>query len=293
MSYISPGLEARRIQYGTIFDIKEFAIFDGPGIRQTVFLKGCPLHCSWCHNPEGQHTKPELMVSNASCLNCGACVAACKQESCIACGACIPVCPLHLRQISGRVLSAETLAEEILKNSDYYARYGGGVTFSGGEPLMQAPFLMDTLDRIPQLHRAIETSGYTDSETFREVVKRLEYVIMDIKLMDPALHRKYIGVDNTRILENAAYLCSQEKPFVIRIPMIPGVNDFDDNYRQTAAFLQGAKALEKVELLPYHKTAGAKYAMVGREYTPDFDPEQPIHIGKEIFENYGIRSDVL
>lgn len=158
---------------------------------------------------------------------------------------------------------------------------------------MQAPFLVETLGRIPQLHRAIETSGFTDPETFREVVKQLDYVIMDIKLMDSALHRKYIGVDNKQILENTAFLCSQEKPFVIRIPMIPGVNDFDENYRQTAALLKGAKALEKVELLPYHQTAGAKYEMVGRAYTPDFDPEQPIHIGQGIFEKYGIRSNVL
>lgn len=278
---------------GTIFDIKEFAIFDGPGIRQTVFLKGCPLKCSWCHNPEGQHTNPELMVSLASCTNCGACKAACKHKTCTACGECIPVCPLHLRQISGRVLSSQALAAEIIKNSDYYSRYGGGVTFSGGEPLMQAPFLMETLDQIPQLHRAIETSGYTPPDTFREVVSRLDYIIMDIKLMDPALHKKYIGVDNAKILENAAYLCRQEKPFVIRIPMIPGVNDFDDNYAQTATLLKGAKALEKVELLPYHKTAGAKYAMVGREFSPDFDPEQSIHVGKEIFEKFGIRSEVL
>lgn len=258
-----------------------------------MFFKGCPLHCSWCHNPEGQCAKPELMVSTASCRNCGACKAVCKQETCVACGDCVPVCSLHLRQISGRVLTSEKLAGEILKSSDYYTRYGGGVTFSGGEPLMQAPFLMETLERIPNLHRAIETSGYTDADTFREVVKRLDYIIMDIKLMDPAMHRKYVGADNRRILENAAFLCSQEKPFVIRIPMIPGVNDFDENYTQTAALLKDAKALQKVELLPYHKTAGAKYAMVGKEYTPDFDPEQEIHIGREIFEQFGIRSEVL
>lgn len=233
------------------------------------------------------------MVSTASCTGCGKCKAVCKHETCIACGECISVCPLHLRQITGRVLTSEALAQEILKNSAYYARYGGGVTFSGGEPLMQAAFLMETLEQLPSLHRAIETSGYTDADTFREVVNRLDYVMMDIKLMDPSLHKKYIGADNAQILSNAAYLCGQEKTFVIRIPLIPGVNDSDENFRQTASFLKHAATLEKVELLPYHKTAGAKYEMVGRQYIPDFDPEQAVHIGTAIFESYGIRSDVL
>ena len=281
------------IKTGVVFDIKEFAVFDGPGIRQTVFLKGCPLHCSWCHNPEGLSACRELMFSSASCINCGACKKVCKHEKCIACGECVAVCPLHLRQITGSVMTSQELEEKIRKNSDYYARYGGGVTFSGGEPLLQAPFLMETLDRIQDLHCAIETSGYAHPEQFREVVSRLDYVIMDIKLFDKHKHMKYVGVDNTWILENARYLCEGETPFVIRIPMIPGVNDDDLNYEQTAQWIAGAPALEKVELLPYHKTAGAKYSMVGKQYRPAFDPEGKIHVGKEIFEKYGIRSEVL
>lgn len=278
---------------GIVFDIKEFSIFDGPGIRQTVFFKGCPLRCSWCHNPEGLSMCPELMVSNESCTHCGACKRVCKHESCVACGECIAACPLHLRQIAGRELTSKELVAEIRKKSSYYEKYGGGVTFSGGEPLLQAPFLVETLDQIQDLHCAIETSGYAAPEVFREIVKRLDYVIMDIKLFDPEKHLRYVGVDNSKILENAKYLCQGETPFVIRIPMIPGVNDDDWNYEQTAKWIADAKALQKVELLPYHKTAGAKYSMMGKAYTPQFDPERSIHIGKEIFEKYGIRSEAL
>lgn len=281
------------MEKGIIFDIKEFAVFDGPGMRQTVFLKGCPLHCSWCHNPEGLCMQPQLMVSTASCLHCGRCKEVCEHETCIACGKCIPVCPLHLRRIAGTEMTSEELAEKIRKDSGYYARYGGGVTFSGGEPLLQVDFLTEVLEQLSDLHRAIETSGYCKPEKFWQVLQHLDFVMMDIKLFDRDKHKQYTGVYNTVILQNAKTLCEEETPFVIRIPVIPGVNDDEENYRQTAAFLSGAKALQRVEFLPYHKTAGAKYSMVGKEYRPDFDPEQGVWISKKIFEDYGIRSEVL
>lgn len=297
------------MRQGTIFDIKEFAVFDGPGMRQTVFFKGCPLRCSWCHNPEGLSGLPQLMVSTASCLHCGKCMEACPQavdaadrngepasvasKACIACGKCIPVCPLNLRKIAGERMTSEELVKKIRKDSDFYARYGGGVTFSGGEPLMQADFLIEVLEQLPDVHCAIETSGYCDPEKFKQVIANLDYVMMDIKLFDKEQHRHYTGVDNTSILKNARTLCEGEIPFVIRIPVIPGVNDNDENYQATADFLAGAKALQKVEFLPYHKTAGAKYGMVGKEYQPDFDPEQGVHINRKIFEELGIATEVL
>lgn len=282
-----------KVETGVVFDIKEFAVYDGPGIRQTVFLKGCPLHCSWCHNPEGLSMQPQLMVSYASCQHCGRCREVCEHESCVACGKCIPVCPLHLRSISGEVLTSEELVSRIRRNSDYYARYGGGVTFSGGEPLLQAAFLLEVLEQLPDLHKAIETSGYCRPETFCKVTEKLDYIMMDLKLMEPKLHRKYTGVDNQVILQNAKQLCKGEKPFVIRIPVIPGVNDNEANFRATAQWLQGARMLQKVELLPYHKTAGAKYAMIGKSYEPLFDPEKRVWISGDIFQEYGIRSEIL
>lgn len=278
---------------GIIFDIKEFAVFDGPGMRQTVFFKGCPLRCNWCHNPEGLEAKPQLMVSTASCLHCGKCAEVCThKDGCIACGACVPVCPLRLRRIAGERLTSQELADRIRRDSGYYAKYGGGVTFSGGEPLMQADFLIEVLQELSDVHRAIETSGFCAGEKFREAAN-LDYVMMDIKLFDGEAHRRYTGVDNRQILENARFLCEGDTPFVIRIPVIPGVNDSEENFRSTARFLAGAPALEKVELLPYHRTAGAKYKMVGRAYRPMFDVEQKVWISQQIFEEYGIRSEVL
>lgn len=278
---------------GVVFDIEEFTVYDGPSMRQTIFLKGCPLHCSWCHNPEGLCSSPQLMVSRASCIQCGRCKEVCEQKSCISCGRCISVCPLNLRRMSGERMTSDVLVEKIRRNSDYYAKYGGGVTFSGGEPLMQAEFLMEVLSKIPDLHRAIETSGFCNKRVFKEVIGLLDYVMMDIKIFDAALHQTYTGVDNEKILMNAKTLCEASIPFVIRIPLIPGVNDNEENFRRTAEWIAGAKALQRVELLPYHKSAGAKYSMVGKEYHPDFDTEKTIWVSQSIFDKYGIRSEVL
>ncbi len=278
---------------GIVFDIKQFAVFDGPGVRQTVFLKGCPLRCNWCHNPEGLSIEPQLMVSIASCQHCGKCKEVCKHEHCIACGECVPVCPLHLRTISGERISSEELERRLRKDSDYYAQLGGGVTFSGGEPLLQGEFLVEVLERISDMHRCIETSGYADEALFRAVISNLNYAIMDLKIFDAQKHKQYIGVSNEKILRNAEILCSADIPFTIRIPLIPGVNDDDDNFRQTAKFLSGAKNLQQVELLPYHKTAGAKYSMVGKAYEPMFDVNRKVHTSQKIFEEYQIKSSVL
>lgn len=278
---------------GIIFDIEEFAVYDGPGIRQTVFLKGCPLRCNWCHNPEGLLPCRQLMVSRSGCISCGACKAVCKNETCVSCGECIDVCPLNLRRFAGTEMTSEELVGKLRKQSDYYSRYGGGVTFSGGEPMLQAPFLLEVLNAIPDMHRAIETSGYAEPEVFQSVMEKVDYIFMDLKIMDPVKHREYTGVDNARILKNTRYLCGQDKPFVIRIPLIPGVNDDVENYTRTAEFLRDAKTLERVELMPYNKAAGAKYTMVGKVFHPRFDPTAAVNIRTGIFEQYGIRSVIL
>jgi len=288
--------------YGTVFDIKEFAIFDGPGVRLTVFLKGCPLRCAWCHNPEGQKPEPELMVSVPSCVKCFKCESVCPKESdfdrafmrssaCDGCGECIGVCPTAIRRISGKRYTPGELAELIKKSADYYASSGGGVTFSGGEPLMQSGFLCEVLDILGKdIHKAVETSGFCSPDIFRKVISRLDFVLMDIKVIDDVIHKKYIGASNAVILENYKTLRDSGLPHIIRIPLIPRVNCDGKNLEATARLLQGDSSLERVELLPYHKTAGAKYSACGRVYTPLPGANGIINVNTGIFEKYGIKA---
>jgi len=278
---------------GIIFDIEEFAVHDGPGIRKTVFLKGCPLRCNWCHNPEGISFKKQMMVSKASCLQCGNCKKACQNSSCTVCGNCIAVCPLRLRKICGVEVEASELAKELLVGREILDQSGGGITISGGEPLAQPKFLLELIHALQSIHVAIETSGYTSCATFRSVVEKVDLVLMDIKHVDSHVHRQLTGVDNELILQNLKYLCSIDKRFIIRIPLIPGLTDTKDNMEKTSELLQGAKGLERVELLPYHKTAGAKYGMLGKEYKPIFDTEMQPQVHHEPFQRKHIRSVVL
>ena len=276
---------------GTIFDIKQFAIYDGPGIRTTVFFKGCPLRCMWCHNPEGLSFQPQLMVSTANCQHCGRCAAACPTgvQTCTACGQCVRACPQGLRRICGTRYDAQSLAQKLLRDAAYLAAMGGGVTFSGGEPTGQPQFLLELLERTASMHRAIETCGYCSEATFTAVLARVDYVLLDLKLIDPQRHRRYTGVSNEPILENLQRLKKSGKPFRVRIPVIPGVNDSDENFDQTADLLTDAPALELVELLPYHVTAGAKYEMVGLDYRPDFDTAAAPNLNTELFVRHGLR----
>lgn len=275
---------------GIIFDIKQLAVYDGPGIRTTVFLKGCPLKCMWCHNPEGISFAPQLMVSKNNCLHCGMCERVCRHmdEKCVNCGECVLACPNGLRRIAGTRWTAEKLAGKLLKSADYLNAQGGGVTFSGGEPTAQSEFLLEMLERLSSMHRAIETSGYCRSDVFSEIVGRTDYIMMDLKVMDSDTHLKYTGVRNELILENLEVLKSSGKPFRIRIPVIPGVNDSEENFRRTAEALRDAENLEIVELLPYHVTAGAKYEMIDEIYSPEFDTSAKPDLNMKPFLDLGI-----
>lgn len=209
------------------------------GIRQTVFLKGCPLRCMWCHNPEGLRIQLQLMVSGNACTDCGKCRAVCDQVECTACGACVSVCPQNLRRIAGDVMTSEALAEMILRDAAYYASCEGGITFSGGEPLLQAEFLLEVLERLFGVHCAIQTSGYAEENTFRRVLEKLDFIMMDLKLMDEEQHRRHTGVSNERILKNAEILLKSRGPCKIRVPLIPGVSDTEENLRRTEEFIAG------------------------------------------------------
>lgn len=274
---------------GIIFDIKEFAIYDGPGIRQTVFLKGCPLKCNWCHNPEGISKKIQVIASNCQCRYCKHEQKVWLSNACEECGNTLPAIPKTV----GEVITSSELVAKINSNSMYYKRYGGGVTFSGGEPLAQYDFLLETLRQLPGIHKAIETSGYCRSDHFKNIIRNVDLVMMDIKIVDDLEHKKHTGVSNKIILKNLHTLKCSGIPFIIRVPLIPGVSDISENITKIAGLITGATGLIQVELLPYHLTAGAKYAMIGEKYEPKFDPNCRIAHNNKIFEHFNIRSVVL
>ena len=275
---------------GMIFSIEEFAVHDGPGIRKIVFLKGCPLRCMWCHNPEGLSFDKEIMVTTTSCLNCGKCKDICKEEKCIACGKCINVCPRNLRRICGTEYEAKDLAKELLIGKEILEKSNGGITISGGEPLAQPEFLLDLVNALKPIHVALETSGFAPENVFLKAIDSVDLVLMDIKHTDPLIHKKVTGADNLKILNNLRLLCESGKPFYIRVPLIPGINDSEEDMQNIAALIKDAGNLIRVELLPYHKTAGAKYKMLGREYQPNFDEDLKVNIYHGPFQKFGIRS---
>lgn len=281
---------------GKIFDIEEFAVYDGPGIRTVVFFKGCPLRCMWCHNPEGLDSAPTRVTKVRLCAHCGACNAVCPSGGkgrCTGCGKCVTACPGNLISIAGLDVEAKDVANRINKNAELLKMNGGGVTFSGGEPLMQPDFLLEIRKLLSPMHAAAETSGYADETVFRRVISALDYVIMDLKIMNPEKHFRYTGVRNEKILKNLEILKDSGIPFQINIPMIPGVNDDTENMESTAARLEGAKNLKKVVFLPYHRAAGAKYESVQKAYLPAFDTEKMPNIIKEPFEKRRMEVTVL
>ena len=275
----------------TIFEVREFCLHDGPGIRTTVFFKGCPLRCAWCHNPEGLSPEPEMLFKAAKCQNCGNC-----QHG--------GVCPHGARVPCGRRWTVAELAQEIRVNADILRSSGGGVTFSGGEPLMQAKFLCALADELVGRARrarrgglgeaalpiqlALETSGYAPEAVYREVVERMDLVFQDLKHPDPAEHKRWTGVDPAPIHANLAWLKASGRPFVARIPLIPGVNDSEEAKEGFARLLEGPSGLLRVELLPYHLTAAAKYPFTGRAYNPGFDPTAPLNKETAAFERHGL-----
>ena len=273
---------------GIIFDIKEFSIHDGPGARVTVFLKGCPLRCMWCHNPEGLSATVQLMHKRNVCAGCGLCLQGCDHEVCKGFDRCAYACPNGALSIAGERVSAVELAGRLAKNADFFSLTGGGITLSGGEPLMQSEFviaLVEELDRLckpevpdgtagsesaesaengsdGRIHKALQTSGYADPEVYRRVVDKFDYIMQDIKLVDEEQHIKYTGVSNQKILQNIEYLKTSGKEFLFRVPMIPGITDTEENLAAIAKLTEGYP----VEYLKYNDLAGAKYEMLGMKY---------------------------
>lgn len=244
---------------GTVFDIREMTVHDGPGLRTTVFLKGCPLRCAWCHNPEGVAAAPQTMRSPAG------------------------------ERIAGRAYTSEELAG-ILNGQASLLRDIGGVTFSGGEPAMQAAFVAETIDRLEGLHVTLDTSGSAPEQDFLLLAQRCDLVLFDLKLMDADAHRRWTGSDNGLILANLAALAGLGKPFVIRVPLVPGVTDTDENLSAIAERASALPGPPRVELLPYNRAAGGKYAACGLPWQPEFDETAPIRANLKPFRNLNVEA---
>lgn len=259
---------------GRIFNIQRCSVHDGPGIRTSVFLKGCPLSCSWCHNPEGIDAAPDLMLSTDRCLSCGACSEVCPVEEgvavpigepwdrnlCTRCGSCVEACPADARQLAGRDIEVYELVDALERDRIFFEESGGGVTFSGGEPLAQPRFLAACLAecRNRGLHTAVDTCGLAPTKTLLEIAALTDLVLFDLKHMDPARHRAETGSDNGLILENLRQLSEGDSEVWVRLPLIPGFNDEVGNIQATAQFLDGLPRRHRVFVLPYHGIANGK-----------------------------------
>ena len=267
---------------GTITDIQRFSVHDGPGIRTTVFFKGCNLRCFWCHNPETHAPGPELQLHPERCIACGACLEACERgchkltpegkvfhrENCIACGKCAAECFAEALVLVGRVVSVPEVMRDVLADRPFYANSGGGVTLSGGEPLLQVEFAAELLRacRAEGIHTAIETAAQFPWDTIAALLPLLDLVMMDIKVMDEAAHRRVTGAGNARILANARRIADAGMPLIVRTPVVPGVNDTPEAIAEIAHFVRELPTLQYLDLLPFHPMAAGKYDSLGREY---------------------------
>ena len=298
----APGLS---VVTGMIFNIMRFAVNDGPGIRTTVFLKGCPLECAWCHNPESRSPRAEVVLRPERCIRCGSCVEACphhavvrqdgaivtSRETCEVCGECVDVCAADAREIVGREMAVGDLMDVCERDRVFYDQSGGGVTFSGGEPLQQHEFLFAALqaclDR--RLHTVVDTTGCASPTVLERVAALTDLFLYDLKGVDDEIHRRFTGVSNRLILENLRRLVAWKKRIILRVPLIPGVNDDPDALGRLGAMAASLGGITELHVLPYHEAGVQKYARLGQEYALDAlrpPPWDQVNAAVEILRRY-------
>jgi pyruvate formate lyase activating enzyme len=270
---------------GLVFNIQRYSLDDGPGIRTTVFLKGCPLRCAWCHNPEGIDREPEILRDASRCVACGQCREHCpergagpmgfdgqwqeKTARCMRCGTCAEQCPTEARRLVGYHMTVAEILAEILRDRLFYEDSGGGATLSGGEPLLQPDLVLGVLEacRRREIHTAVDTSGYVPRETLLAAARWTDLFLYDLKTLDDGLHRQFTGVSNRLILENLRALGQRHANIWIRVPLVPGINDAADHLEQVARLAATLPSVRQINLLPYHATATAKFLRLGKTYS--------------------------
>lgn len=294
----------------TIFDIKRFAVHDGHGIRTTVFLKGCPLDCVWCHNPEGKSGNVQLGFFAHKCVNCGSCVSVCasnaqslsdvhlhrlNREKCRLCGKCIDSCPSDALLIYGKQVTVDEIFPELVKDRAFYECSGGGVTLSGGEPLMHPDFCLDLLTKLKNegIDTAVDTCGFISPEVLKSVIPYTDTFLYDVKHMNSDIHRRFTGQPNELILSNLRLLSESNARTEIRIPFVPGYNDDEKNLKATGKFLSTLKGIAKVKLLPYHDYARSKYSAIDMKDTlpvVDIPTDDELHLAAALLCSYGLNA---
>jgi glycyl-radical enzyme activating protein len=272
---------------GTILDIQKFALHDGPGIRTTVFLKGCPLNCVWCSNPESIDPWLQLSYNELKCNHCLKCIPVCpvhvfstdvsklnvEFNLCNSCGKCITECPENTLKIYGKEVESEDVIRELIKDIDYFRNSGGGLTLSGGDPLFQFDFAMDLFKKTKKagINTCIETEGYGKKQQFKELLPWVDFFYFDYKLTKPELHKKYTGISNNLILENLDFLCKNNAFVVLRCIIIPEVNDNEEHFLAIAKLSMKYDEIKEIQLMPYHNYGASKYLHTGRKNY--FNPE--------------------
>jgi pyruvate formate lyase activating enzyme len=286
---------------GVIFNIQRYCLHDGSGIRTTIFFKGCPLRCAWCANPESIYSKPQLLVMPSKCIKCKRCLKACKnnalsdkgrdKKKCVVCGTCAKECPTGALEITGEDLTIAEVLKEVLKDITFYNCSNGGITFSGGEPLYQPEYAYSLAKAIKMnyLNLSIETSGYAKWQEIERILMQMDEILYDIKMMDSEKHRQFTGVQNQLILENAEKSSKLGIKMIIRVPLIGGVNDSEENIRDTANFANSI-GVKELHLLPYHRFGETKYNKIGKKINTDFYKPEDKWINKllDIIRSYGI-----